>query len=388
MAFSSRARLAPADTDDLADIYVMDRESRIVTLESDLTGELAEANCINPRLSGDARYLVFEIVPSSAPGSIVLTSVALRDRQFDRVRHVGPLSTPYSWSDSPDISADGGSVAFVSAATDVVPGPDANDGVPDVYLLHVKTGATERISVDSRGAQAAGRSTSPSLSADGRYVAFVSSRLEARDPAGRRQSEPGPRPHLYVRDVAQRRTIRVDRARSAEPNGAAREPAMSGNGRYVAFVSDASNLVADDRNRSADVFVYDMAGGAISLVSKSAGGGTANGSSRRPRLSHDGRFIAFESDASDLICSQRCTAATEDVNLVSDVYLLDRTTGAIARVSGDAGGVWLEESASPALDDTGTVLAFASRHPTGPEDLANDFDLFVRVAPDALQAKK
>jgi Tol biopolymer transport system component len=247
----------------------------------------------------------------------------------------------------------------------------------------------ERISLDSQGVQAAGRSTSPSLSADGRYVAFVSSRLEARnDPGRRRSDQKPPTNHVYVRDVDERRTTRVDAARSETPNGSARDPAMSGNGRYVAFVSEASNLVAGDRNRSADVFLYDMTSGELSLVSKAARGGAGNGTSRHPSLSYDGRFVAFESDASDLLCADRCTAETEDVNLVPDVFLLDRATGAIERISGDANSSWLEESTSPALDGTGTVLAFASRHPTGPLDLTNDFDLFVRVVPGALRARK
>jgi hypothetical protein len=87
-------------------------------------------------------------------------------------------------------------------------------------------------------------------------------------------------------------------------------------------------------------------------------------------VSSDGRFVAFQSEASDLV-------AAEDFNLLWDVFVFDVTTGAITRVSGDPGEVWMEPSGGPSIDGRGTVVAFSSRHPTDASDKKNDFDLYV-----------
>jgi hypothetical protein len=103
-------------------------------------------------------------------------------------------------------------------------------------------------------------------------------------------------------------------------------------------------------------------------------------SSRSPAISADGRFIAFQSDASDLVCARRCPEASEDINLVHDVFVFDRVTGAMTLVSADSAGGWMEESGAPAMDASGRLVAFTSRHPLHAQDLANDFDLFVRIS--------
>jgi Tol biopolymer transport system component len=127
------------------------------------------------------------------------------------------------------------------------------------------------------------------------------------------------------------------------------------------------------------VFLYERATGTITLVSRSVTGRPANGASVNPALSADGRFVAFQSDASDLTCAARCLADVEDINLLPDVFVLDRQIGTITRISTSATGGWMEESAAPALDALGGTVAFASKHPIDDEDVANDFDLFLRV---------
>ena len=78
------------------------------------------------------------------------------------------------------------------------------------------------------------------------------------------------------------------------------EPSISGNGRFVAFSSEATNLVAGDGNGASDVFRHSLAGGTTDLVSTATGGGPGNGDSLDPAISDDGRVVAFASDADDL----------------------------------------------------------------------------------------
>jgi Tol biopolymer transport system component len=164
-------------------------------------------------------------------------------------------------------------------------------------------------------------------------------------------------------------------------NGASWGPAINASGRHVAFVSIATNLASGDRNGVADVFIADLQSGSVELVSVSARGGSANGSSGSPALSADGRFVAFQSDASDLVCASACPLDTEDINLLWDVFLLDRQARTITRMSTDPAGGWMEASVGPAIDAAGRVVAFSSRHPTGELDNRNDFDLFIRATP-------
>ena len=136
-----------------------------------------------------------------------------------------------------------------------------------------------------------------------------------------------------------------------------------------------------------DYAAYDVGSRALTLVSRSAGGGAANGTSLNPAISGDGRFVAFQSDASDMACGRECRTGMDDINLLPDVFLFDRVTGQISCVSQDADGTWLEESGAPAMDTTGAVIAFPSRHPISSLDVLNDFDLFVRVTPAAGESR-
>ena len=380
VAFTSYARLTADDTDAQADIYVLDRATTTVTLEStSADGRLLNSDCSHPAISGDGRYVAFEAVVSDEPGRNVV-DVVLRDRAANTARRItigpgGALSD--GWSGQPVLDA-AGAVVFASAATNLVSGGDANGSQADIYRYDPGSQAIERVSVDSSGAQRQGSSQMPSVSADGRYVAFSSTALLAPGRAGTEQApSPGRHPLIYLRDRRTRRTTLVAGA-SGPPDDISTMPAVSGDGRFVAFVSRAANLSARDRNKLADVFLYDGETGAVVVVSR-AGGGTANGASFNPAISADGRFVAFQSDASDLACARDCPRATEDINLLPDIFLFDRVTGQIAAVSTDRDGPWMEESGAPAIDASGAVVAFTSRHPISAGDVLNDFDLFVRI---------
>jgi Tol biopolymer transport system component len=276
------------------------------------------------------------------------------------------------------ISADGRVVAFSSALTSLVAGNDANGKFEDIYTYDVSSGRFARASLSSAGSQmAAGNSILPALSSDGRWLAFASTA-----PLAEGITREKPHRQIYLRDLREGRTIRVTRAAAGgAPNGDSSLPTISGDGRYVAFVSEASNLLSDDRNHASDVLLYDREADAVSWVSRGADDASANGESTNPVISADGRFVAFQSDASNLVCAKRCPAHEEDVNLIWDAFVFDRVTGRTARMSEDSLGGWMEASAGPAIDGTGGVVAFSSRHPVDGDDREEDFDLFVRTMP-------
>jgi len=308
----------------------------------------------------------------TAGGALVM----LRDRRTGEARGIGPRGgSSNGASREPDISADGHVVVFASAATNLVDGSDANGDGEDVYAYDTTSGAIARISVDSSGRQPAlGTSYAPRVSSDGRFVVFTSTAaFDTAEPAAANRRAVA---NVYLRDTKAGTTTRVSVGPTGNPLGASSYDAVvSGNGRYVAFVSDAANLVQRDKNEAADVFLRDLERRTTTLVSRSASGGAANGPSGQPAISADGEVVAFQSDASDLICS-RCNTSNRDINLVSDVFLYSRESGTIQSISTGKQS-WMEPSISPAVDETGTVVAFSSRHPMDAHDDGNDFDLFV-----------
>ncbi len=183
-----------------------------------------------------------------------------------------------------------------------------------------------------------------------------------------------------MRDTARNITSRVSRGSNGkDPNGPSSWPSISDDGRHVAFVSEATNLVRGDRNGQADIFLHDMSTGATELVSRRPDGKAANGASSVPAISGDGRTVAFQSFASDLTCAKDCHPGEQDINLLWDVFVHDRSSGATVRASVEESGMWMELSHAPSLDGAGRVLVFASRHPTGADDSSFDDDLFVWV---------
>lgn len=381
VAFVSYARLAAADTNENAGIYVLDRLTGDVTLESlDADGTPLAGAAGHPRLSGDGRFLTFDAAVHAVDG-VLYVQIALRDRTARTIRWIGRSAeaTATGWSQEPAISADGGLVVFTSAATDLVPGPDANGIGLDVYTYAVATGEIRRVSLDASGRQpTVGHSYAPSVSATGRYIAFVSTAALTGDHArDDRLAGPTRYGHVYVRDLHTGVATRLSESNRGEPADAGSwAPAMSGDGRYVAFASAASNLVRGDRNRAADVFLHAVRTRVTTLVSRTARGRSANGASFGPAISRDGRLVTFQSEASDLACAGRCRGG-EDINLVFDVVVLDRTTGHARRLSSEEDGGWMEESGGAAMSSDGRVIVFSSRHPIDASDTANDFDLFV-----------
>jgi hypothetical protein len=215
------------------------------------------------------------------------------------------------------ISRDGRIVAFRSFATNLV--PNDTNGQKDIFVHDRETGETTRVSVSSSGRQGNSGSHLPDLSPDerGRYVLFfsVATNLVNDD----RNFEPDGFVHDRDLGITYRVTARDD---GVEGNGIGGRPTISADGRYVAFASSASNLVEGDTNGWRDVFLKDLQTGNIALISTGNNGERGNANSDTPFMTPDGRFISFESEASNF--------ADQDVNPTWDLFLRDRL-GALCR---------------------------------------------------------
>jgi Tol biopolymer transport system component len=228
----------------------------------------------------------------------------------------------------PSISGDGRYVAFESLATNLLGAGNDNNGFSDVFVHDLQTGATSRVSVDSAGAEGDNNSYSPSISGDGRYVAFVS---DATNLLGVGNDTNGSRDvFVHDRDADGNGTydeplgvstvrVSVD-SLGAEANGDSSSSSISADGRYVAFESNASNLVDDDINASTDVFVHDLLTATTTRVSVDLAGVEGNGNSNNPSMSADGKSVTFQSDADNLVAG--------DTNAAPDIFFDDLQAGA------------------------------------------------------------
>ena len=221
-------------------------------------------------------------------------------------------------SNRPSLSRHGRWFAFESDADNLVVGD--NNRAKDVFLYDRITGVTQRVSVATGGAEADGDSSQPSLSADGRWVAFVSqaTNLVAADS----NAEADVFVHDHLTGITQRVSAADD---GSEANGRSSAPSISADGRWVAFESLANNLVPGDSNGVREVFVRDRVSSATRRVSVVSGGGEANGASLSPSISADGRWVAFTSLANNLVVG--------DGNGTADVFIHDLVAGTTQRVS-------------------------------------------------------
>jgi hypothetical protein len=290
-------------------------------------GVQADHDSDEPSVSADGRYVAFTSsatnLDGGAPGQ---TDVFLHDRDSGTTTLVsvdGAGEAANGASSRPSLSADGRLVAFQSTASDLVDG-DSN-GVADVFLRDLDTGETTLVSLDGSDGPADGASSDPDLSADGGHVAFVSraSDLVAGDDNGQQD--------VFVRDLDAGDTVMASINHLGEPSdfSTASLPRLSDDGRYVAFSSLAGDLDPPDSNILVDAFVRDLDSGVTTLVSKDRDGGPANSSSYAVAISGDGNLVLFDSPASDLV---------EQPVGHMQVYLRDVAAGLTERVSLDTDG--------------------------------------------------
>jgi hypothetical protein len=356
VAFASFAsNLVPGDTNKTEDVFVHDRVTGLTERVSvDSAGLESNGDSMQVAISADGGVVAF------VSGATNLVSgdtnaawdIFVHDRTTGVTERVsvdsnGAESNDYS--NVPSLSADGRVVAFGSSATNLI--SNDTNGFSDVFVRDRVAGVTERISVDSSGAEGDGNAGGgfSSISSDGRSVAFVSgaTNLVAGDTNGRFD--------IFVHD----RTTGVTERVSVDSNGneaddSCYSSALSSDGHVVAFESGATNLVPGDGNGLSDVFVHDRTSGVTERASVDGSGADSDGTSQSASLSADGRWVGFTSGATDL--------DTGDTNHVQDAFVRDRAQAITRRISLDTAGVQGDDSSgNPLLSADASVVAFFSR---------------------------
>ncbi len=302
-------------------------------------------------LSADGRYLVFtsdaaNLVSGDTNG---YRDLFLRDNQTGETRRISNGMNGQQAngnSDDPVISGDGGTVVFTSAASNLVSGD--NNFRSDVFRYTLADHTLSRVSLGSSGIEANDASFSPDVSSTGDRIVFVSraSNLVKGDDNGRDD--------VFLRDETRGETLRlsvaVDRGAT---NGASFDPAISGDGQWVVYASDASNVIADDTNGTTDLFMVAATG--TTPGQRLQGSAPPDGPSHDPDIGFDGRRVVFSSHATNL--------SAADVNGMGDLFLYERDqTGECRLLSFDRdGGSANGASADPALSADGRFVTFLSR---------------------------
>ena len=366
VAFSSDASdLVPGDDNDSADVFVRDRHNDATILVSAAAdGSASDSQSGSPSISSDGRYVAFDSFSSDLVEDDTndASDVFVRDLEVGTTTLVsvdmmgGPSD---SGSSNPSISPDGRYVAFQSSATDLVDGED-EPLTSDVFVRDLQTGLTTAVSVDVNGAAPDGESFSPAISRGGTRIVFWSSAsdLVADDTNGFDD--------IFVRDLVAHSTVLVSVATDGG-NGdqLSRDPDISANGNRVAFSSRANNLVAGDTNGFViDIFVRDLTGGTTVRASVDAQGGDPGDNSEGPTLSANGNLVTFFSRARDLV-------GPRQRDFVQDVYVRDLAAGTTKLLTHDIQNLAPDGHSSwPSISSNGKVVGFESHA----EDLVADDD--------------
>ena len=304
-------------------VYMRDTQTGVTSLISrDSSAGLVVGNaaCSEPSISGDGRYVTFvSSATNLVAGVLVVPQVYLRDTQTGQTSLVSRNNNNASvvegdaGSTAPSLSADGSTVTFMSQATNLlVPtGPSVTAG--QVYVRNLNTGVTSVVSRDSAMGLVVGNaaSSAPSISGDGRYVTFVSTASNLVASVSGSQ--------VYLRDTLTAQTSLVSKDNNASPNpggGVSSTPAISTDGRYVTFVSLSTNLLAPGTPsvNGPQVYLRDTTGNLTSLVSQDNSGNpsTAGSNNLTPSITTSGTFVAFVSSATNLVTAPPA-AATLDI---------------------------------------------------------------------------
>ncbi|MET0499045.1 MAG: malectin domain-containing carbohydrate-binding protein [Steroidobacteraceae bacterium] len=382
-AFASPAKLVAGTSDGLyPDVFVQDAQTHIIEVASvGRDGEPANAESFYPAINASGRYVAFASFASNlvGPGNLdYISDIYLRDRdtrstELISVNTSGGEGDGTSWYAA--ISADGRFVAFASEADNLVSG-DTNQ-MFDVFVRDRRLGTTRRVSVSSTGEQSNGDSIGLAISADGRYVAFDSwaSNLVANDTNGGTD--------VFVHDLQTGSTVRASVTDSAaQATGQSFGPSISANGRYLAFSTSAANLVDGASGASLQVVVRDLVSRSTEAIGIGPDGGRIAAGTMEPSISADGRYVAFTS-LDDLL--------PDGCHCIESIFVRDRQARTTARVSVNSRGEPADlSSRAPAISGDGKYVAFtsvATNLVDGDFNSADDVFVRERAANDTFAAR-
>jgi VCBS repeat-containing protein len=331
-------------------------------------------------ISADGRYVAFQSSASNLVGGDANINsgnsahdIFVRDRTSHTTQRVSVASDGTEGNNDsrePTISADGRYVAFDSYASNLVAG-DANVS-QDVFVYDRITHTTERVSIASDGTDGNRWSADPSISADGRFVSFTSLAFNLVD-----DHDDAVSPDIFVYDRVTHTTERVSVASDGiGGNNTSLGSSISAGGRYITFASFASNLVAGDSNAVLDIFVHDRETNTTQRVSVASDGTQGGNYSADPSISADGRFVVFRSGAGNLVAN--------DTNGVDDIFIHDRIAHTTQRVSVAGDGTQANnQSYNSWISADGRYVAFgsyASNLVVGDTNSAGDIFIYDRTA--------
>lgn len=319
----------------------------ILLLSSSTSGTLGNNTSDSPAMTPDTRYVVFStastnLVEGDANGMRDIFRKDIQTGELARCSLTSAAVEPNQHCYAPAISGDGRYVIFRTTASNLV--PDDTNTVDDIFCKDMASGDLTRVSTDSTGAQANGKSDYPCINGDGSYIAFASwaTNLVAGGTTGTQ---------IFRKDrVSGEVEIVSESGAGTLGNGNCSSPRISSSGRYIAFGSAATNLVPGDVNARYDVFRKDMDTGAVLLCSCTQSDFQGDYDSSEPSMSTDGRYVTFTT-ISKLLAA--------DVNDSADTYRKDLTTGLLAACSTSPAGAYVSGITTySAISDDGRYVAF------------------------------
>jgi Tol biopolymer transport system component len=347
---SDAVNLVDGDTNNATDVFLYDRKTGA-------TSRITQGNddSVDARISNNLGYVVFSSFASNLvdePGNL-FSDIFLYETKTGVIKKISvdTQGTPgNSGSFTPSISSNGRYVVYESNANNLVPGD--NNVSLDIFLYDKKKGTTVMVSADnSSGTPVPGNAASnfARISGNGRYVVYQSDATNLVAGDGNGASD------IFLFDKKKKITYLISATAGGQGNGNSITPFISNNGRYLVYASAASNLVEGDSNGTTDIFLYDTGTGATRIVSVNSAGQQGNGESLSPRISGNGRYIVYSSAARNLV--------EGDTNNLPDIFRYDTKTGVTTRVSVKSDGITQGTgggSFSPGVSNNGRYMAFES----------------------------
>lgn len=402
IAFTSKAtNLVPNDLNNAADVFYRDNLMKTtVCVSVTVAGTPASGTSGNPSLSNDGKYVCFtsfapDVTSDSPDVGTQRKHVYVRNMQTGVTKLVNRSSGQFGLKANQDcsnavISGDGRYVVFDTIANNLDgadPGGVDNDGFSDIYrrewndpALLFPTILISKSSLALTDAKGTNDSTNPSISEDGNFIAFVSAATNLVPDASVFGPDNAATLDVFRRDVLNNATVRVSVADPSSatfphPDGPSFVPAISSNGRFVVFMSNAANLVPEDDGSTNDIFIRDMDASSTVIVSVHTSGAQAGNGCNFPQISGDGNLVAWQSPSPSLI--------NGDANGVEDIFIRNKTSKTTDRVSvATYGGELNGKSLRPNISRDGKYVIFYTEASNAADDDNNGTaDFYMRGPP-------